>query len=121
MPFTVWKITPEFALPMRLFMHFGDTSDSRALLSKVSVCTCSQRSYAPLCLIQISDLATGLRKVGLCCSLADLQQQGEKGCNSHGLMEMGRKRCMKEQGKEVPRAKEVEAKKEHVQELGEEG
>lgn len=110
MPFAVLKITPEFALLMRLFVRFGDTSDSRALLSKVSVCTCSQRSYAPLGLIQVADPG----EVGLCCSLADLQQQGEEGCISHGQMEMVRRRCMKKQGKGV------EAQREHVQGLGEE-
>lgn len=92
MPSAVLKITPGFALLMRLFVHFGDTSDSRALLPKVSVCTCSQRSYAPLCLIQVADLPTELREVGLCCSLANLQQQGEKGCSSHGEMEMGQEK-----------------------------
>lgn len=102
------KITPEFALLMSLFMHFGNTSDLRAFLSKFSVCTCS---YAPLCLIHVVDLPTGLREVGLCCSLAALQQQGEKGCSSHGQMEMVRRRCVKEHGKGVAGAKGVEAKR----------
>lgn len=93
MPFAVLKITPEFALLMRLLVLFGDTSDSRALLSKLSVSACSQRSYAPLGLIQVADLSAGLREVGLCCSLADLQQQGEKRGISHGQMEMVRRRC----------------------------